>query len=188
MDLGLEESDDALLLRHGRGTDLAALDLLIQRHLAKVRSIVFPIVLNEDDADEVTQEVFARAISSLSSFRGNAKFSTWLYRIAVNVAYSHLAARKRVRAQLAHDMDRKPSAGELEPDQAANRSEIESDIEIALGQLSPRLRSAIVLICIEGMDMKEAAKVSGCNRATLYWRLHEGRRILRTLLSRHLTP
>lgn len=188
MDLAVAETDEDLLRRYHRSADSEALQLLLSRHAGKVRSIVFPMVLNGDDADEVTQEVFVRALAGLPSFRREAKFSTWLYRIAINAACTHLAQRQRNRSQSVPDMDQQRSAGELEPEQALRQRELEGDIETALGKLSPRLRTAIVLICIEGMEIREAAKVVGCNRATLYWRLHEGRRILRTLLSRHLVP
>ena len=66
--------------------------------------------------------------------------------------------------------------------------ELDSEIESALASLSPKLRAAIVLTSVQGLDVKEAARIEGCTTATLYWRIHQARRQLRSRLERWLSP
>jgi len=87
-------SDEQLITRVLAG-DQDAYTVLVERHSDLVYAIVSRIVLNEADADDVAQEVFVRAYRALGRFRGDSKFSSWLYRIAVNRSLTHLKRRKR---------------------------------------------------------------------------------------------
>jgi RNA polymerase sigma-70 factor (ECF subfamily) len=170
-------TDQELVTRFQQTGEVRHMDELVRRHIAKVRAIVFPMVLNDTDADDVTQEAFLNAVRNIGSFRGQSEFSTWLHRVALNAAYSFLRRRKRRREEKQDDFGERvdPSAG---PDRRVMGLELGVQIEKALGALPASLRAAITLTAIHGMSVKEAARTEGCLTATMYWRVFEARRIL----------
>src|SRR5579859_4082878 len=89
------EQDDVLLVTASRRGDQDAFAQLVQRHQRRVFNLVFRMLQQYEEANEVTQEAFLAAWQGLPSFRGDARFSTWLYRIAYNCALKQLEQRKR---------------------------------------------------------------------------------------------
>ena len=168
------------------------LDELVARYLGKVRGTVYAMVLDAALADDLTQEVFLRAIRGLAGFDGRAKFSTWLYRVAMNTTHSFLARRNRSPVTFHPDPpdrppDRTHEAGQS-PEGAAMECELDAAIRAALADLTPKLRAAIVLTTLEQKNATEAARIEGCSIATMYWRIHEARKQLKRRLERHLAP
>lgn len=176
-------SDEQLVGLFGSTGDSRHFDELVRRHIGKVRSMVYSMVMNNADADDLTQEIFVRAAKGLRSFRGDARFSSWLYRIATNTTCSFLNKCRRscmeYRSETPEVADGNPVPGERMAAREDDRG-----VEEAMASLSPSLRSAIVLTAIQDMSVREAAKVEGCLTATMYWRVHRARRILRTKLGR----
>jgi len=144
------------------------------------------MVFDQAAADDLTQEVFMRAFSSLATFSGRSRFSTWLYRVALNTTYTFLTREKRSPVDYRADLPETIQGRNPEPGDAAIHAELESAVETALGNLSPRLRAAIVLTSLQQMEVKQAAKIEGCTTATMYWRIHEARKQLRRQLQEHL--
>ena len=165
--------------------EMRHLDELVHRHMPKVRAMIYAMVLNHADADEITQEVFIRMANGIAGFQKNALFSTWLYRIAMNTTHSFLRRRSRnpvdVHAEPPDQPDR--AAG---PDRVLMANETGAEIERSLADLSPSLRSAITLTAIQGWGVKEAARIEGCLAATMYWRVHEARKQLQKRLAGYL--
>jgi RNA polymerase sigma-70 factor, ECF subfamily len=155
-----------------------SLDELMRRNLGPVRNIIYPMVLDEEAADDLTQEVFLKAFRGLAAFDGKAAFSTWLYRIAMNTTYTFLARRKRSPVHFRSDPPDSVDARLDPPEQAAMQSELDGQIARAMESLSPKLRAAIVLTTLQGVNPAEAAKIEGCSTATMYWRIHEARKQL----------
>jgi RNA polymerase sigma-70 factor, ECF subfamily len=180
------DGPDAQLLESYAATgETRWLDELFGRHMAHVRNIVFPIVLHEADADDITQEVFLRAARGLAHFRQTSQFSTWLHRIAVNTAVEFLRRRKRMpECDELDAVEQHPAAGAL-PDCGLITREKDSQIGAALRELTPELRAAITLTAIEGLSTTEAADACNCLAATLYWRVHKARKILREKLGKN---
>ena len=180
-------TDEQLVEQFQRTGELQWFDSLVQRHIGKVRAMVYPAILNHSDADDLAQEIFLRALRGIHGFRGRAAFTTWLYRIAVNTTHSFLKRRRREPSAFAAELPERadPAAG---PHENASANEANHRVEAAMSALPPACRTAITLIAIEGMDVKEAARVSGCLVATMYWRLHEARKRLRQSLSQDTTP
>lgn len=145
------------------------------------------MVLDPSLADDLTQEVFLRVIRGLSTFGGRAKFSTWLYRVAMNTARGFLAGQSRSPVGFHPDLPERAQTRNPQPECAAMEAELESAVEDALGQLSPTLRGAIVLTSLQSFDTKEAARIEGCTTATMYWRIHEARRQLKKRLAKYLS-
>jgi len=145
------------------------------------------MILNESDADDLTQEVFLRAVRGLAGFRGESRFSTWLYQIAMNTTHSFLRRQGRrppaPEAALAEKADCLDSA----PDRLAMAGELDRAITVAVDSLPPALRAAVVLTMLQGMDVREAAEIEGCAAATMYWRIHKARKVLKRRLGKYLT-
>ena len=173
--------DEQLVADYLDGGDQDALARLIDRNLDHVRRIVYPMVLNHADTDDVVQEVFVRVVKGLGSFRRDAQFSTWLRRVTVNTVYRFLQQRRK-RPQGGEMVCSSEAPCEFQPEQAALRGELDEAIGLALDRLPAELRGALVLTLFEGVTPAELASIEGCSRATVYWRVHRARRTLKKLL------
>lgn len=180
-----EPTDEELVDWYKRIGSQETLEALVKRHLRGVRSLVANMVLDEAVSDDLCQEVFLRALRGLAEFRGQAKFSTWLYRLALNVVYDYLARHKRTPVRYCGRL-RESAERASSPDEAAMHSELESAVTEAVAALSPKLRAAIVLVCLEGRTVAEAATIEGCSRATMHWRMFHARRLLKRRLRMYL--
>src|SRR5262249_6668199 len=122
-------SDDAELVRRAQAGERAAFDRLVERHAPRVWKVVWRIVRNRDDADDVAQEGFLTAFRTLSSFRGESRLTTWLHRIAVTRALNH-QSRASERMRRASDS--------LESERADGPDGIRPEVERAAGGASAR--------------------------------------------------
>ena len=113
------------------------LDELIRRHLPHVRSLVFQMLLDDAAADDVTQEVFLKAIRGLERFDGRAKFSTWLYRICLNTTCTHLHKASRVRVAYHGELLDQVAEAAQPPDGRLTTLEVNRDIERGRSRNSP---------------------------------------------------
>lgn len=172
----MNRTDEELIEAHWRGED-AAVEVLVARHLGRIRSLLFQLVLDRDEADELTQDVFVSVARNLDRFRGEAAFGTWLHQIAVNTA-RQAARRTRTRRKELY-VQARSSATSATPDVDLIRSEQCDGVQRALAKLSLPLRSAVVLTVMQGLSAVEAAEIEGCPVGTMYWRVHEARRLLR---------
>lgn len=179
-------TDEQLIDAFRQSGAVEHLDVLMRRHLARVRGVIFPMVLNESDTDDLTQEVFVRAFRGLSGFRGRAKFSTWLHRIAVNTTRSFLSKRNRSPIETREKFPESAGSTHTVPDQRAMAGELDREIQTALAALSDKLRAAIVLTVIQDWSVSRAAKAEGCSVATMYWRVHQARKFLKKNLKGYL--
>jgi RNA polymerase sigma-70 factor (ECF subfamily) len=179
-----ELSDEALIAAYRDTHDLACLDALVARHTPRLRGFLFNLVLDRADADDLTQEVFLRACRGLDTFRRQAKFSTWLYRIAVNTANSFRETRGRSPLTAVVELPETPGPTALRADEQVHGRERDATIREALAALSLPLRTALVLTAIEELPIPEAARRAACPLATFYWRLHQARKQFRRELAR----
>lgn len=180
------KSDEQLIAGYRDSGQNHALEELTGRYVGKVRAMIYPMVLDRTLADDLTQEVFLRAFRGLAGFNGRSRFSTWLYRVAMNTAHSFLARRRRAPVSFRGELPDCPQTKSGGPAATAMQRELEAAIEAALGELPPKLRAAVVLTSLEQMDVAEAARIEGCTRATMYWRIHEARKRLKRRLESHL--
>jgi RNA polymerase sigma-70 factor (ECF subfamily) len=180
-------TDEELLGRHAGG-DAGALDELVRRHVGRVRSMIFTMVLDHADADDLTQEVFCRALAALPDLRGRTRFARWLNAIAVHTTQSFLASRGRARARLVPVLADPPAAARDAPPARLLDGELDGAVTAALAGLSPKLRAAIVLTAVHGLGVAEAAAACRCTLPTFYWRVHRARAILGRSLERFLKP
>jgi len=175
-------SDQVLVARVLEG-DLDAFGVLLARHQDRVHSIAANFAANGDDASDLAQEIFLKAYRSLPRFRGQAAFSTWLYRIAVNACVDYTRRRGR-NGCIPLDDDLAVVADDVDPDpqEQVERKQLRCDLARAIAGLSAKLRVTLVLHDIEGLTHEEIGRVIGCSVGTTKSRLFRAREELRQRL------
>src|SRR5262249_34426849 len=174
--------DEADLIERCRAHERAAHDELYHRFRRQVAGNLYRVLGDRTDLDDLVQEVFVIAFRGLDRFRGDARLSTWLYRICVNVALGRIRTRKRRPTAVgALDLDtaaRDPSLTERPetPDRSLERREEQERVYQALEQLAPKKRIVLYLHEIEGLDLKEIAYLVDSNPVTVRTRLFYARR------------
>ena len=160
------EDDRALAEAAARG-DRGAFDRLVDRYLDRTLRICVRLLGNLDDAEDAVQETFARAWARLKGFAGQSTFGTWVTTIALrhctDVDRARRSRRKHV-APLPHDFEPDRDAASRTtpaPPLQAEQRELLRNLEAALAQLPPRLRNALTLRTIEGLEYDEVAKALG---------------------------
>lgn len=161
-----------------------AFSSMIEEYSDFAYNIALRMLHKPEDAEDAIQEAFISAYRAFSSFKGQSKLSTWLYRIVVNACLMKIRkdkSRSKYLATTALEDAVIPdwSAG---PEKQAQNSELRGKIEDGLGQLSPQLRAVIVLRDVQGLSATEAADVLSISVPSLKSRLHRGRILLRKYL------
>jgi RNA polymerase sigma-70 factor (ECF subfamily) len=172
----LDDPDGALVTRAQAG-DRQAFEQLIRRHADRLYAVVRRFGLPGDAAQEVTQEAFLRAWRSIASFRGDAQFMTWLYRIALNEAKRRMRReppRALVRSLNEDDAVEPPDIRD-EPYARVAHAELREALAAAVRALPVKYRAALILRDVEGLSTAEAAAVLGLSEAALKSRLHRAR-------------
>jgi RNA polymerase sigma factor (sigma-70 family) len=186
-----DQRDDTTLVDLARTGDLAAYDELVRRYQARIYGLVYNMTSNKEDAEDLVQEVFVKAYSSLSRFRGTSSFYTWIYRIAVNRTINYLKRRKR-KATLSFDdvdvgIERDAAYVELSSRESPFRdmtlTELQSKLNAALQTLSEKHRTVVVLHDIQGLPHEEIARMLDCSPGTVRSRLFYARQHLQNELS-----
>ena len=144
--------------------------------------LIYPTLLrmtgDRETALDLTQDTFLRAWEKMNGFEGRSKFSTWLYRVAVNLAITHLKRQRRVTYT---ESDPAVILDELPEERAEDRFEIAA-IRDSVLSLSPPMRACVVLHYYESKPLDEIAEILGIARGTAAWRLHIARKKLKTEL------
>lgn len=177
-------SDSDLVTRSTSG-DMDAYAELVNRYQGRVYNTTYRLLGDYEDARDAAQEVFMKAWKALPTFRGDSRFSTWLYRIAVNTARS--AGRKRKKRATTYSMNpggREEAPIALEADgpdplQAVTAEEHAGLIQDALNALDDDHRRVLVLHEMEGLTYGEIAEVLACAEGTVKSRMHRARAALR---------
>ncbi|HWJ61286.1 MAG TPA: sigma-70 family RNA polymerase sigma factor [Acidimicrobiales bacterium] len=169
------------LVEAARAGDAASFEELVKRTSADTYTLARRLVSDDDDARDVVQDAYLRAYRSIGSFRGDAQFTTWLYRITANCASTHLGRRRRHRHdELDEEVDVPDVKPEHDPQAAADGALLRHQLEDAIAQLPPRLRAVVVLRDIYDLSHAEIAEHLGISESAAKVRLHRARRRLRT--------
>ncbi|MGN6110283.1 MAG: RNA polymerase sigma factor [Kofleriaceae bacterium] len=190
----LGPADEADLIERCRGADRAAHDELYHRFRRQVAGNLYRVLGDRTDLDDLVQEVFVIAFRGLDRFRGDARLSTWLYRICVNVALGRIRTRKRRPPPIGvADLDATspdPSLTERpeQPDRTLERRQEQERVYKALEQLAPKKRIVLYLHEIEGLDLKEIAYLVDSNPVTVRTRLFYARREFYKLIAGEDAP
>lgn len=173
-----ERLEEELVLRCRAG-DAAAWRALYDRYFGAIERLVLAVGIRDAEADDLCQEIFLIVYRHLRTFRGQARLSTWIHRIGVREAI-RFARRRRLRQRLAQLFQRDRPAL-LPADWSENASSRQRYLHELLDRLSPERRLALVLYEIEGLDVREVARLSNCAEATVWTRLHRARADLEKL-------
>jgi len=180
-----QPDDRALVASASRG-DLGAYDQLVRRYQARIYGLVYNMTGSKEDAEDLVQDVFVKAFSSLKGFRGTSSFYTWIYRIAINRTINFLKKRKKRQALSLNDVDegveRDPAYVELSARESPARDtsllELQEKLNKALLTLSEKHRTVVVLHDIQGLPHEEIARMTGCSEGTVRSRLFYARQQL----------
>jgi len=168
------------LVAAARAGDRAAFDALVRATYVDTYTLAHRLTGDDDDARDVVQETYLRAFRGLRRFRGDAQFSTWLYRITANCASTHLGRRARHRHEELHDdlslPDVRPGH---DPVGRAEVGQLRDRLQQALRDLPPRLRAVVVLRDIYDLPHEAIAAELGISESAAKVRLHRARRRLR---------
>ena len=175
---GMNADTDIALASRAADGDRTAFAALIERHYERVYRVGARALGNEQDAADLAQDVCVGLAGRLSSYRGESRFTTWLYRVVVNAALDRLR-RDDVRRRREQDFAETESV--IGAGRAGGEDEAIS-LRQALDGLGTDLRTTVILVAGEGLRHAEAAEVLGVTESTVSWRMHEARRRLRGLM------
>ncbi len=171
-------TNDEDLVAACKSGDEAAFRRLYLSHRSSVHRIVFRLLGPTDDLEDVIQDVFLQVHRSICNFRGHAKFSTWLHRVAVNVALQHLRRKRSTVVSHPDDrVDERPSDDSSQtPHELAETQDRLRAVYRALDQISPKKRTVLVMHDMQGMSAQRIAEVVGAPVFTVRTRLFYARR------------
>ncbi len=179
------EQDDTQLVKASQHGDQDAFALLVQRHQCRVFNMALHMLQDYEEASEITQEAFLAAWRGLPSFRGEARFATWLYRIAYNCALKQLERRKRERALQAAMQAEQILEGVNKEEQAEDILELRARQAIVRAQiekLPARYRSVLILRHLQEMTYDEMADILTMPIGTIKTHLFRARHLLKERL------
>ena len=165
-------------IAQSRDGDHGAFEALIREHQRMIYSLCYRMSGSQADAEDLAQETFIHAYQHLDGFRAEARFSSWLYRIAVNQCLNWQKRRHRL-----DQLHKEWSEQDLEAS-GDNTGRVQQ-IQEALMKLPPKQRAAVILTTYDGLSHGEAALALGCAETTVSWRVFAARRKLKRLLMDH---
>ncbi len=157
------------------GGDVEAFDDLVRRHRDRVFAVCLRMLRDRDAALDATQDTFVTLFRKADRFKAEAAFSTWLYRVTVNVCYDHLRRGQRRRTEPLPDHMDPADAGSEDGFAAAD---VRPEIEAALIDIAPEFRAAVVLVDLQGLSLEMASDALGVPIGTVKSRVFRGRRQL----------
>ncbi len=186
---------DEILVKKSQKGDYPSFEELVKRYEKKTYNLAYRIMGNKEDASDVLQETFLQAFKKLASFKGKAKFSTWLYRIAVNICLMRKRKRKKmeivsldvpiltkkedeIKRELRDDWSESPLA-------TLENKEVKKTLSEAIDLLPEEYRTVFLLRGLNGMSNEEVAEVLKISLPAVKSRLHRARLFLRDRLSQY---
>ena len=188
---------ERLLLRRLRERDEKAFREIVGLYRDRVYNLTYRMLGNRAEAEDVSQEVFITVFKHIEQFRGDSKFSTWLYRVTANHCKNRIKylARRHDRGhdELDENMDDEPGGGALtappaspRPDRQLEGAELERLMQEAIAELDEEHRLLVVLRDVEDLSYDEICEITGLAEGTVKSRLHRARLALRKKLQKHL--
>jgi len=182
----LRTPDDSLLVKKSKAGDLDAFEELVKRYEKRIYSLAFRYSGNYDDANDIAQNAFFNAYKSLPSFRGEASFATWLYRITANACldeirkqnkHNYLPLDNAIQSQWGNSL---PAAAPYpSPEEHLEREELKDLVKRCLKSLPGDHRLILILREMYGLSYNELCSCLGCSMNTVKVKLHRARRALK---------
>lgn len=185
-------TEEMLLVKKAQKGDGKAFEALMDEYFKKIYNIAFRMTNNADDAADITQEIMIKLFKNIASFKGDSKFSTWVYRVATNTCLDEL---KKIRRNSHTSINAEYDTGEGEmtfdmpdtqptPEQYIEKKELSGMVAKAIEKLSAEHRAAIVLRDIRGFSYEEIAAVFKCSVGTVKSRISRARGQLKNILEK----
>ena len=180
------QSDEELVAR-SMGGDLDSFNQLVLRWERPIYALAYRVIGREEDARDVAQETFLRAFRALSGFKGQAKFSSWLYRITLNLCRDWIRRQRRTPVAQAPEgidlVELAAATGESESiEDLVSRKELGRAVAKTMAMLPEEQRTAIILKEYHGLTFQEIADLLGCPLSTVKTRLYQGLSVVRRQL------
>lgn len=173
-------ADEQQLLQRAREGDRSAFRMLVEHHIRGAYDVAYGFVHDHDIADDVVQDAFLRAFDALGKFRGEAKFSTWLHRIVVNLSLNRV---KRERTKAVREVPLMNAVSLVStPGSDASAADVRGHLERALHELPTLQRAVVILRHYEGMSTEQVSKILRCSEGTVKTHLFRGLRKMRSKL------
>ncbi|MBE5040370.1 RNA polymerase sigma factor [Ructibacterium gallinarum] len=182
--------DEKQLIQQAQQGNPVAFEQLIAEHQKRIFSIAYRIAGNSDDAADMAQEVLVKIFKNINKFKGDSKFSTWIYRVATNTCLDEL---KRIRRHPSYSLDQEIDteegsiSAEIEddaptPEESAERKAVRDAVNIAIARLGDDHKKVIVLRDLQGFSYEEIAKIMNCSEGTVKSRISRARSQLKKIL------
>jgi len=176
----MDFTNDSAAVSAAQAGDRGAFEWLVRRHERRALAVAIGVLHHREDARDACQEAFLRVFRALDRFDHHAQFSTWLYRIVVNICIDRL--RNRSARLVALDDVEGVLAAEDDPARSVEGAQLGGRIGAALARLTPNHRTALVLREVQGLAYQEIAEVMGCSVGTVMSRLFHARKKMQALL------
>lgn len=184
--------EEMLLIKKAQKGDSDAFEILIEKYFKSIYNIAYRMANNQDDASDMTQEIMIKLFKNLGSFKGNSKFSTWVYRVASNTCLDEL---KKLNRHNHTSLNAEYDTGDGEvvfeaedtsptPDKVAEQRELKQIVASAIAKLNPDHRAVVVLRDIRGLSYEEIARVLNCSEGTVKSRLNRARTSLKEIIKK----
>ena len=173
--------DHELVLRAVEG-DRASFAAVVSQHYDMMFRVAWKLCGNREDAEDIAQDVCLRLGRSICTYSGDAKFSTWLYRVVLNAVRDHQRATASKQRKL-DDWAVDPNRTDIQEPEGNAEDEALQELWIMVRKLAPKLRDAVMLIYGEGLSHGEAALALECAEGTVSWRINEAKKQLKVLMA-----
>ena len=184
-----DETDDAAWVQRVQAGEIDAFGVLVSRYQTPIYNLLLRWLRDRDEAAEIAQDVFVAAFRALGRFRGEARFSTWLYQIAINQAKNRRKALARAATRLVHNsddseddpLDRIPDP-RPDPSDEIERRQLQSVVQGAINRLDPDDALVVILRDLQQHSYEEIARMLAVPEGTVKSRLHRARQALKARL------
>lgn len=189
---GVNSLDENLLIQKSVEGDIQSFEILVTTYQKKAFNIAYRMLGNLEDANDVTQEALVKVYKSLPKFKGDSKFSTWLYSIVTNASIDYI--RKNRKSNVVYldkkeenQMKREIPDNENTPENLLEKNEIKRVIHDSINKLNKEHRTVIILRDIQGFTYEEIANMLNCSEGTVKSRISRARGNLKNILSQKMT-
>lgn len=176
-----EALEDRWIVAASNGDD-SAFSRLVELHQDQVFLFCCRWLQNNEDAREAAQDTFVRAYEAIPRYRRQGKFTTWLYRIALNLCRDHIRSKKSKQQKVTLSLDNKfdsPVCPRAQPDENAAQLDQQERLQSAVLNLPEKLRAAVILYAYEGLSQDECADILNCSIRAIEGRLYRARTLLK---------
>ncbi|TKK66404.1 sigma-70 family RNA polymerase sigma factor [Ilyomonas limi] len=177
----MNHTTDEIIIHKVLAGDIPAYSELVNRYSSMVFTLAYNIIINREDAEEIAQDVFIKAFTSLRSYKEQSKFATWLYRIVVNTALNKKKLRKLITADITAALTEEESADVYSLLQY-ERADMKQFVQKAVNVLPDNERICITMYYLNELSVNEISELTGITIANIKVLLHRGRKRLYTKL------